>query len=78
MFGEETKLQNKAKKRKALLYAVLVTFIIAVLYVVLMRGSLYKFKGDTTNVASIFSSIKDTSKNISENVNKGVKVIKNK
>lgn len=78
MFGAETKLQNKAKNRKALLYAVIVTFIIAALYVILMRNNLYKFKGDTTNISSIFASVKNASKDISQDISKGTKVIKNK
>ena len=78
MFEGETKLQNRTKKRKALLYAGLVTFVIALLYVILMRDNLYKFKGNTVDVGSVLSSVKDVSKNIGEDIHKGKEVINKK
>jgi hypothetical protein len=79
MFEFEKNLNPKDKKRKALILAGLITFIIAMLYVVLHKGKLYDFNGVGKDIAPVSSFIKDASVTVSEDISNGTEVInKNK
>ncbi len=66
------------KKRKALMYAATLTFIIAIIYILIYKGKMYTFRGTDKEFSPISSLLKDTSKAVEENVQKGTNVIKSK
>lgn len=62
---ENKNLENiKYKKRKALKYAILITILIASLYIFLPKQDLYQFKGFSKDVTPVASFIKDVSNEI--------------
>lgn len=71
-------LDNGQKKHKALILAVLVTFIIAMFYIILHKGKLYDFKGVGKDIAPVSSFIKDAGETVSEDISKGNKIINKK
>ena len=78
MFEAETKSKLKDKKRKALICAGLVTFIIAMFYIFLAKDGLYKFGSIGKEIAPVSSFIKDASQSVSEDIDKGKSVINKK
>jgi hypothetical protein len=68
----------KSKKQKAKIAALLVTFIIAMLYIIFSKGSLYKFSGIKNDINPASSFLKDTTQDISQDIEKGKSVINKK
>lgn len=66
------------RKNKALLYAGIFTFVIALIYILIMGGVPYQFKGSGPDLTPISSKIKDVSGEVKENIDKGRSVINNK
>jgi hypothetical protein len=78
MFDDALKLKDRNKKRKAFIYAVGTTFFIAIIYILLNKGSLYKFGGIGKDVKPMASFVKETTDTVSSNINKGKSVINKK
>jgi len=78
MLESDTQADVKKKRRKALMYAGVVTCIIFLLYVILTREKLYTFNGDSQGIRPLSLIIKDTSKKIGEDISYGSSVINKK
>jgi hypothetical protein len=68
----------KSKKQKARFAAILLTFIIAMLYILFSKGSLYKFNGFKQEINPASSFIKDATQEVSKDIEKGKSVINKK
>lgn len=71
-------LHLKSKKQKARIAALLLTIIIAMVYIILSQGSLYKFNGFKKDINPASSFVKDQAHNISQDIQKGKSVINKK
>lgn len=77
MFEESKELIVMQKKRKALTYSGVVTFIIALLYFLLSRGHLYNinFSSLKKDLSPAVSSISESSEELSKGIKTGNNII---
>ncbi len=78
MFEESKELTITQKKRKALIYAGVTTFIIALLYLLLSRGRLYNinFSSLKKDLSPAVNSITEDSENVSKGIKNGSSILK--
>jgi len=78
MFEQSKQLTIKQKKRKALIYAGVTTFIIALLYLLLSRGRLYNinFSSLKKDLSPTVNSIAEDSEELSKGIKNGSSIIK--
>jgi hypothetical protein len=77
MFEESKEKTVAQKKRKALIYAGVTTFIIAILYLLLSRGRLYNinFSSLKKDLSPAVSSISESKEELSKGIKTGKEII---
>ncbi len=71
MFEKEINQDINTKKKKAFLCAVIATATIAIMYLILTGGSLYRFNGIKEDINPVSSFFKQTKQNVSQELEKG-------
>ncbi len=78
MFEDSANNDASYKKKKALLYAGIITFIIAILYIFLIRNNIYQFGGVKKDVKPAAEFIKEVFHKVNTDIETGNKIIDNK
>ncbi len=78
MFEDTANQDAKYKNKKAIFYAGIITFVIAALYLYLIRHNIYRFGGVKKDTAPAAEFIKDVTQKINSDIKKGNEIIDNK
>ena len=71
-------LNIEFKKGKARLYAIVLTLLIAILYLVFSKDELYSFKGIGKDIKPVSSILQENTNSAVNEIQKGKEIINNK